>query len=202
MSGMGGQNKPSGLQISFPLAGYVSEYDILQILKEDLSKNGNKWLSYEGRKWQFNSADFKKEIEGFEAEEWLNGTIIPEISIDHKRRTVFDREEETTFYKIIITPDMVSDQMPRRIFLSHKGTNKPLVKNFAFALRAVGLTPWLDEEAMHAGVNLERGLIAGFNESCAAVFFVTPDFKDEAYLASEVNYAIAQKRKKATNSAS
>jgi hypothetical protein len=32
--------------------------------------------------------------------------------------------------------------------------------------------------------------------SCAAVFFITPDFKDEAFLASEVDYAIAEKRQK------
>jgi hypothetical protein len=38
--------------------------------------------------------------------------------------------------------------------------------------------------------------LRGFEESCAAVFFITESFKDEKYLAAEVDYAIIQKRKK------
>jgi hypothetical protein len=49
---------------------------------------------------------------------------------------------------------------------------------------------------MAAGVELDRGILQGFNDSCAAVFFVTPRFKDENYLATEVNYAMIEKRKK------
>ena len=49
---------------------------------------------------------------------------------------------------------------------------------------------------MSAGVELERGLLQGFKESCAAVFFITPDYLDEQYLATEINYAIAEKRSK------
>lgn len=33
-------------------------------------------------------------------------------------------------------------------------------------------------------------------ESCAAVFFITSSFKDERFLAAEINYAIAEKREK------
>jgi hypothetical protein len=49
---------------------------------------------------------------------------------------------------------------------------------------------------MPAGTNLERGILKGFADSCAAVFFVTPEFKDEAFLATEVDYAIKEKRAK------
>jgi hypothetical protein len=49
---------------------------------------------------------------------------------------------------------------------------------------------------MPAGTNLERGIFKGFDESCAAVFFITEDFKDEKYLATEVDYAMMQKRRK------
>jgi hypothetical protein len=49
---------------------------------------------------------------------------------------------------------------------------------------------------MPAGSNLERELLRGFEESCAAVFFITANFKDERYLATEVEYAILQKRNK------
>ncbi|MFH0986277.1 MAG: toll/interleukin-1 receptor domain-containing protein, partial [Candidatus Omnitrophota bacterium] len=83
-----------------------------------------------------------------------------------------------------------------KIFLSHKTVDKPLVYRYYYALKEVGFTPWLDEPNMAAGANLERELFRGFEESCAAVFFITENFKDEMYLAAEVEYAVMQKRKK------
>ncbi len=85
---------------------------------------------------------------------------------------------------------------PMKVFLSHKGTDKPLVREFKQALELLGFDPWLDEDAMQAGAELERSLIKGFRDSCAAVFFVTPSYIDENYLASEVDYAIQEKRNK------
>lgn len=83
-----------------------------------------------------------------------------------------------------------------RIFLSHKSIDKPIVMRYYNALKALGFEPWLDEPDMPAGTNLERGIFDGFEKSCAAVFFITENFKDEKYLASEVDYAIMQKRNK------
>ncbi len=83
-----------------------------------------------------------------------------------------------------------------KIFLSHKSVDKPLVYRYYHALKALGFDPWLDEPNMPAGANLERELLRGFEESCAAVFFITKNFADEKYLATEVEYAIHQKRKK------
>jgi len=85
---------------------------------------------------------------------------------------------------------------PMKIFLSHKGIDKPRVRKFKETLTLLGFDPWFDEDALKAGVKLERGLLQGFKESCAAVFFITADFEDENYLASEVDYAIAEKRGK------
>lgn len=85
---------------------------------------------------------------------------------------------------------------PMKVFLSHKGIDKPKIREYKEALELLGFEPWLDEDAMSAGVELERSLIQGFKESCAAIFFVTPNYLDEQYLASEINYAIAEKRKK------
>ena len=85
---------------------------------------------------------------------------------------------------------------PGKIFLSHKGIDKPKVREFKQILEQLGFAPWLDEDAMTAGVELERELLNGFKESCAAVFFVTRAFEDGNYLATEVNYAIAEKRQK------
>lgn len=87
-------------------------------------------------------------------------------------------------------------QKPKNIFLSHKTPDKTLVREIAATLKAAQLSPWLDEENMKAGANLERSLRQGFTDSCAAVFFVTPRFVDDGYLASEVDYALAEKRSK------
>jgi TIR domain len=57
------------------------------------------------------------------------------------------------------------------------------------------LWSYLDEEDMSAGTELHRGIQAGFEESCAAVFFVTRNFKDATYLRTEVNYAKEQQTK-------
>ena len=83
-----------------------------------------------------------------------------------------------------------------RIFLSHKSVDKPLVYRYYNALKTLGFNPWMDEPAMPAGANLEREILKGFTESCAAVFFITESFRDEKYLAAEVDYAVMQKRKK------
>ena len=88
---------------------------------------------------------------------------------------------------------------PKMIFLSRKGADKALVGSFKDTLEILGFEPWLDEEAMVAGTGLEREISARFDRSCAAVFFVTSNLLDEAYLATEVGYAIREKRVKGDN---
>lgn len=84
----------------------------------------------------------------------------------------------------------------KKIFLSHKGLDKSLVRQYNQLLRTLGYDAWLDEDAMPAGTPLERGLLQGMQESCGVVFFITPSFKDEGFLETEINYAIAEKRDK------
>ena len=83
-----------------------------------------------------------------------------------------------------------------KIFLSHKSVDKSLVYRYYQTLKILGFDPWLDESNMPVGSNLERELLRGLQESCAAVFFVTANFVDDKYLAAEVDYAIMQKRAK------
>ncbi len=85
---------------------------------------------------------------------------------------------------------------PTKIFLSHKGSDKELVVRFKKVLDELGFETWLDDDAMPAGTELERGLLEGFRDSCAAVFFVTASFRDEGFLSTEINYAIREKRAK------
>ncbi len=91
--------------------------------------------------------------------------------------------------------DMVASEA-KRIFLSHKGVDKARVFEFKNTLALLGYDPWLDEDAMPAGTPLERGLLKGMQDSCGVVFFITPSFRDEGYLETEINYAIQEKRTK------
>jgi len=84
----------------------------------------------------------------------------------------------------------------KKVFLSHKGVDKDLVKDFKQTLELLGYDPWLDEDAMPAGTALERGILQGMKDSCGAVFFITSSFKDEGFLETEINYAIQEKREK------
>jgi hypothetical protein len=84
----------------------------------------------------------------------------------------------------------------KKVFLSHKGVDKAQVIDFKQTLELLGYDPWLDDDAMPAGTALERGLLKGMQDSCGVVFFITPSFKDDGYLETEVNYAIQEKRNK------
>jgi len=84
----------------------------------------------------------------------------------------------------------------KKVFLSHKGIDKSEVNEYKATLALLGYEPWFDEDAMPAGTPLERGLLQGMRDSCGVVFFITPAFKDEGYLETEVNYAIQEKRQK------
>ena len=84
----------------------------------------------------------------------------------------------------------------KRIFLSHRGFDKEIAIDYKLTLEELGYEPWLDDDAMPAGTLLERGLLHGMQESDAVVFFITPSFKDEGYLATEIEYAIEEKRRK------
>ncbi len=85
---------------------------------------------------------------------------------------------------------------PRKVFLSHSSKDKLLVREYSMTLELLKYEPWLDEEAMAAGALLERSLLAGMKDSCAAVFFVTENFEDHRFLATEVDYAVEQKRER------
>jgi hypothetical protein len=104
-------------------------------------------------------------------------------------RWVLETKEE-------LMAELQSINRPRKIFLSHKSANKALVLRFKETLELLKFEPWLDSDAMPAGVGLERGILQGFKESCAVVFFITPEFKDESFLATEIDYAISEKRSK------
>ncbi|MBN6077343.1 toll/interleukin-1 receptor domain-containing protein [Aggregatibacter actinomycetemcomitans] len=83
---------------------------------------------------------------------------------------------------------------PMKIFLSHKTADKPKVREFKRILEQIGFDSWLDEEELAAGDHLEKSLFNGMKNSCAAIFFLTENYKDTNYLESEITYAINRKR--------
>jgi len=90
-------------------------------------------------------------------------------------------------------PKLPPAPLPKKIFLSHKGVDKPKVRNYFETLKLLGFDPWFDEDVLTAGTNLQRGILKGMKESCAVVFFVTPSYVDDKYLATEIDYATEEK---------
>ena len=117
-----------------------------------------------------------------------------------RRDTVFIFDQRGSIHEdlesTLLQHEIEMGLCPMRVFLSHKGADKPMVRMFKRILEEIGFDPWLDEDAMAAGAELERSILQGFKDSCAAVFFVTPNFQDESYLSTEINYAIQEKRSK------
>ena len=191
-----GRQEPLGLTVTFPYH-HVSLQKAQKELAALLSQNQVEWLrpSRQGL-WLFRSDAFKAQFPDYSNETWLRGDILVPMDHDVTKKRVFHREEDSTHCQFVVTPEMIEEQMPKKVFLSHKGADKPMVRRYKEALESVGIVAWLDEDAMPAGVELERGLLAGFNESCAAVFFVTESFRDAGFLATEINYALGERRTK------
>jgi hypothetical protein len=132
------------------------------------------------------------EIVGVEAITEENKEIVRKRMIDLHKLTLNDAVVFATpqgfnageFDVMLQRHERARGLIPMKIFLSHKSADKPLVRQYKHLLVELGFDPWLDEDAMQAGAELERSLLKGFADSCAAVFFVTPNYKDENYLAS------------------
>lgn len=77
-----------------------------------------------------------------------------------------------------------------RIFLSHKGANKPLVAKIDTALRLLNLKTWFDRDDIVAGDTLVRSVDKAFEECAAAVFFISADFVDSGVIRKEIDRAI------------
>ena len=100
---------------------------------------------------------------------------------------------------IVYKEDYAVDRK-RKIFLSHKGADKPIVRRYYKLLKTLGFDPWLDEEDMPAGTQLHRGILAGFDVSCTLDLLHHAKLQDERFLRTEVNYAKDQQTKKEINS--
>jgi hypothetical protein len=97
---------------------------------------------------------------------------------------------------LTMTLERFSPVERRRVFLSHRSTDKATVRRFRSVLAAIGFEPWFDDDQMPAGTALDRAILDGMKESCAAVFFITSHFEDSRFISQEVDYAIMQYRER------
>jgi TIR domain len=77
-----------------------------------------------------------------------------------------------------------------RIFLSHKGINKPLVDEIDKALRLLNLRTWFDRDNLNAGDTLVRGVDQAFATCSAAVFFISKEYVDAGVIRKEIDRAL------------
>lgn len=77
-----------------------------------------------------------------------------------------------------------------KIFLSHKGVNKPLVQRIDHALTMLNLRPWLDKHDLPVGDPLVRGVDQAFADCAAAVFFISGEYVDQGVIAQEIDRAL------------
>lgn len=185
-----------GVFINFPFATRFTRRRALEVLSSRLRNNEINWLQQGGREWYLHLDPLRQFVDQWHDVEWMSGSVMVEPEVETERRKVFDEEHEETSVQFIVTRKEIEVSGRKRIFLSHKGVDKPLVRRIYDALTLLGFEPWLDEADMNAGAELERALLQGMKESCAAVFFITPDYLDDNFLATEVDYAVAEKRAK------
>jgi hypothetical protein len=77
-----------------------------------------------------------------------------------------------------------------RIFLSHRGVNKPFVEKIDQALRLMNLKTWFDQDDLAAGDTLVRGVDNAFAGCAAAVFFISGEYVDAGVIGKEIDRAL------------
>jgi len=82
------------------------------------------------------------------------------------------------------------DMENSRIFLSHKGIDKPLVEKIDRALRLLNMKTWFDRDDLVAGDPLVRGVNNAFSGCAAAVFFISGEYVDAGVIRKEIDRAI------------
>ncbi len=185
-----------GFLISFEMEPHATLPKALKALTKVVASGKIEWLFEDKEGWKLNLDRCFKQLSELRPHPWLKGTVTPLIEVETHQHPIFDDVRPTTTLRIWVSEKEIQLSQPQRIFLSHKGIDKPLVRQYFSVLQTIGFDVWLDEDAMVAGVSLERALLSGMRSSCAAVFFLTPNYVDENYLATEIDYAMAQKRQR------
>lgn len=192
----GTRDYEEGITINFRYNRWGTLRYFLKRINESLQVSGVEWLYLVNKDWFVDLDKLKNETPILKDVDYLKGKIKVEPEAERGESMVFGILRKETIISFVASKGEIMESVSMKIFLSHKGINKDIVRNYKGTLESLGFDPWLDEDAMPAGSNLDRAILQGFKDSCAVVFFITSEFKDERYLATEVDYAIAQKREK------
>ncbi|MDB5793006.1 MAG: hypothetical protein JWQ80_3030 [Massilia sp.] len=200
------------IQIQFEFGEKMQERQVIKAIEEIIRAGQYTWLRRHGDLWEVDADILVQRINAYHnLPAWFRGRITVRLSCESDEilpmpRMGYDNKilpPEPSFYRhfktlatLTIDEEIVSEQAPKKIFLSHKSLDKTMVRRYGNALTTMGFEVWLDEDAMPAGTPLERGLSSGFKDSCAAVFFITPNYVDKGFLETEINYALREKRDK------
>lgn len=191
-SGLGSLGETEALEIYFNSFSYESDNSTLRHFRRILSDAGIDWLYERSGGWTFDPSAFKLGLPDFRLPEWLVGKMpvaLEVVQYDDKFAGEVRRKA-----RVFMRIEQAEIESAAPVFLSHKSADKPLVRDIATALELVGVSTWLDERALSAGTHLERSLSDAFKGAKAAVFIVTRSYQDRGYLATEVDYAIREKR--------
>ncbi|HDR7356139.1 TPA: toll/interleukin-1 receptor domain-containing protein [Bacillus wiedmannii] len=144
------------------------------------------WISLNADGLFLNLSKMKRKFQSlFHNCEWMKGEVKVEPQFDE------DCWIGIPIVSYQMTKNQVERVFPKKIFLSHKGSNKDFVMNYYKILKELGFDPWIDDEDMHVGAP-NRAILKGLQESCACIFFITSEFKDERHLAFEIDCAQKQ----------
>jgi hypothetical protein len=188
-TGLGFGDEEDGISVGFnrygPLLRRRGKSDLQKILEE----NKTTWIWQRGDNWFVNLDQLRERFDWTIQEDWATGIAV----VKPAQR---DSDGGGLFVEFVVYKEDYIVDRRRKIFLSHKGVDKALVGEYFTVLKTLGFEPWLDKEAMTAGAKLDRAILQGMQDSCAAVFFITPHFVDDKYLSDEIEHAIREQREK------
>lgn len=185
-----------GIMVQISLNNKLRKREAINELNKIINKSDVKWIRPGNNLYNLDLDLAKSEIESLKKYDWLKGMANVRPEIEYEETETFGEPTTETLIRLCIYEEEFLLTQNTKIFLSHKGKNKPWIRQFNNTLKIIGLETWLDEDLMPAGTEIDRGLLKGMQESCAVVFFITPDFIDAEFLETEIDYAIAEKRKK------
>jgi hypothetical protein len=192
-----------GFEIVFSWSGETTLREATKLISELLTKNDVSFLKQQGKQWIFDPTAFRQSFladgstpahqQFADSVSWIERVLIVEPV---HSSALDDRGRSRSRLEFSIYREDYLLNKKSRLFLSHRGADKPMVRRFYSTLKLLGFDPWLDEEDIAGGAELHRALQQGMKDSCAAIFFITPQFTDEKYLRGELNLAVQEKTEK------
>jgi hypothetical protein len=185
-----GANADLGVALCFTLSGTFPANRVHQAFAQHISGTDVTWIKPHRDHCVIDLDAARKALPYLRTAEWMRGTAIVEPDIVSRPHEGAIGLRPQTDIVLVLNREEVTLSQQSRIFLSHKSANKEMVKRFRDVLEELGFQPWLDEDDGRAGDNPHRLFLDGMKASCAAVFFITPEFRDERYLKQEIELAL------------